>query len=76
MQNIALDQSAGTDDSIFRLLVIFKIIVVQKFSFFGVKIDKSGRNPGEFSANLYYAGEKYNYVLNQQFGINIRSNIR
>lgn len=67
MQNIALDQSAGTDDSIFRLGNIQNYRSSKSLAFFGVKIDKAGRNPGEFSANLYYAGEKYNYVLNQQF---------
>jgi hypothetical protein len=67
MQNIALDRAAGTDDSIFRFGNLQNYRSSKSLAFFGVKIDKAGQNPGEFSANLYYAGEKYNYVLNQQF---------
>lgn len=67
MQQIALDHSAGSNDSIFRTGEGHKPNAVRSLAFFGVDIAKDGKTPSKVSSYLYASGEHFNYTLTPQF---------
>lgn len=67
LQRIALDHTAGANNSILRTGDAANPSSVKSLAFFGVEIDPSGKKPSQINANLYNVGEKYNYVLDQKF---------
>ena len=65
MQQIALDHSAGTTDSIYRLGALPEPRSSKSLAFFGVQL-----TPHENSrvvVNLYTVGEQYSYILTPKF---------
>lgn len=67
MQKIALDHSAGGNDSIFRTGDGHQPNVVRSLGFFGVAIAKDGKSPSMVSSYLYASGERFSYTLTPQF---------
>jgi hypothetical protein len=67
LQTIALDHSAGNNDSILRSGESHKENSVRSLAFFGVQIAHDGDVNSQVSANLYTVGEKYHYTLNDAF---------
>lgn len=67
LQQIALDHSAGSNDSIFRTGDGHKPNTVRSLAFFGVEIAKDGKTPSKVSSYLYASGERFDYTLTPQF---------
>ncbi len=67
MQMIALDHSAGYNNSIYRSGEESNPASVRSLAFFMVKIAKDGSEPASISSYLYSQGSKYNYILDKKF---------